>query len=414
MAGKRKRSGQLCVTNACTKVARSKNHCVEHGGGRRCLTEGCTKSAAGKTDHCVEHGGGHRCLTEGCTKSAAGKTDRCIEHGGGRRCLTEGCKKSAQGKTDHCIEHGGGRRCLTEGCTRGAQGKTDHCIEHGGGRRCLTEGCTKGAQGKTDHCIEHGGGRRCRTRGCTKAARGKTDHCVEHGGGRRCERSGCTKSAAGKTAHCVEHGGGSRCLTDGCTKSAVGMTDHCVEHGGGNRCIVCSGVSVPFSGGACYSCRSGTSLKKWETLTTQWLRNLDWPWSYNDETLPCANAMSTRDKSCIKRPDYVFVFETHAVILEVDENYHRYYEISCEVDRMGKIKDLVRLPLHFVRFNPAKTRYPLLKDLLERLFRDPEGAQNAAGVLVHFVGYPEDRIQDLEDQEEFCYEYERIACRAAM
>lgn len=32
-----------------------------------------------------------------------------------------------------------------------------------------------------------------------------------------------------------------------------------------------------------------------------------------DQQLPCARGMSTRDRSCIKRPDYVFVFETHVV-----------------------------------------------------------------------------------------------------
>jgi hypothetical protein len=40
-----------------------------------------------------------------------GKTDHCKGHGGGRRCATQGCAKSAVGKTAHCVEHGGGRRC---------------------------------------------------------------------------------------------------------------------------------------------------------------------------------------------------------------------------------------------------------------------------------------------------------------
>jgi hypothetical protein len=33
----------------------------------------------------------------------------CIAHGGGRRCQLEGCLKSAQGGTQHCKAHGGGR-----------------------------------------------------------------------------------------------------------------------------------------------------------------------------------------------------------------------------------------------------------------------------------------------------------------
>ena len=384
----RKPNRRLCATEECNTPARNKSkHCLKHGGGRRCLTDGCTKAAEGKTDHCKGHGGGRRCVTDGCTKSARSKSEYCIGHGGGRRCLTDGCTKSAQGESDHCKGHGGGRRCVTNGCTKSAQGKTDHCKGHGGGRRCVAEGCTKSAQGGTDQCVGHGGGHRCLTDGCTKSARGRADCCIEHGGGRRCVTNGCTKSAQGNTYHCKGLGGG-----------------------GGFRCVVCSEVSVHFPDGACYSCRSGTSLKQWEAFTTRWLSKLQWPWSYSDETLPCARAMSVPNRSCIKRPDYVFVFDTHAVVLEVDENYHRYYEVSCEVDRMGRIKDLVRLPLHFVRFNPAKKRYPLLKGLLERLFKDPEGAKNAAGVLVHFVGYPGDRIEELSIEDDFCFEYETLAC----
>lgn len=95
-------------------------------------------------------------------------------------------------------------------------------------------------------------------------------------------------------------------------------------------------------------------------------------------------------------------------MLEVDEDYHRYYNVACEVDRMGKIKDLIRLPIHFVRFNPAQRRYPLLEDLLRRLFAEPEGAANAAEMLLHFVGYPEERMQELDDEDEFNYEYEAV------
>jgi hypothetical protein len=52
-------------------------HCVAHGGGRRCQTEGCTKSAVGGgRPHCIAYGGGRRCQTEDCTKAAQGITGR--------------------------------------------------------------------------------------------------------------------------------------------------------------------------------------------------------------------------------------------------------------------------------------------------------------------------------------------------
>ena len=76
-------------------------------------------------------------LSDGCTKSAQGKTDKCIEHGGGKRCI---CQKDVlrvlQGKTDKCKAHGGGKRCSVDGCTKGAEGKTNKCVKHGGGKRC--------------------------------------------------------------------------------------------------------------------------------------------------------------------------------------------------------------------------------------------------------------------------------------
>ncbi|GAQ90999.1 hypothetical virus protein [Klebsormidium nitens] len=313
---------------------------------------------------------------------------------------------TAVGRTDHCTRHGGGRRCQTEGCKRSAAGKTDHCVTHGGGRRCITRGCTRSAVSPSDHCVTHGGGVRCNTPGCDKAAQAGTTHCIAHGGGRRCKTEGCDKSARGMTEHCITHGGGQRCITDGCDKAAQGGTENCIAHGGGIRCCVCSNVSVHYKGGACYECRERTALKRWEKQTTRWLNGLSW---YCDETLPCAREMSTRTKSCIKRPDYVFVLESHVVVLEVDEDYHRYYNVACEVDRMGKIKDLIRLPIHFVRFNPAQRRYPLLEDLLRHLFANPKGAQNAAGMMVHFVGYPEERMQELSDEDEFCYEYKEVA-----
>lgn len=178
----RKRIKPQCVTDMCNRIARSgSKHCIRHGGGRRCQTDGCKRSADA-TNHCVRHGGGRRCQTDGCKRSAEGSTNHCIRHGGGKRCLTQGCKSSARGSTNHCIRHGGGRRCQTEGCKSSAEGSTNHCVRHRGGRRCQTEGCKSAAQGSTNHCKAHGGGKRCHTEGCDTAAQGSTNHCKAHGG----------------------------------------------------------------------------------------------------------------------------------------------------------------------------------------------------------------------------------------
>lgn len=56
---------------------------MKHGGGKRCKSENCTKSAQGSTDFCKAHGGGKRCNWGGdgkCEKFARGKSGLCAAH----------------------------------------------------------------------------------------------------------------------------------------------------------------------------------------------------------------------------------------------------------------------------------------------------------------------------------------------
>ena len=45
--------------------ARDRLYCAAHGGGKRCRSDGCNKSAVGGSDLCTAHGGGKRCQYEG-------------------------------------------------------------------------------------------------------------------------------------------------------------------------------------------------------------------------------------------------------------------------------------------------------------------------------------------------------------
>ncbi|CAN0040630.1 unnamed protein product, partial [Hapterophycus canaliculatus] len=100
-------------------------------------------------------------------------------HGGGRRCVAEGCVKTDVGG-GFCVSHGGGRRCQSEGCAKGAQAGGVFCKSHGGGRRCRIEGCMTSAQSGADVlCIKHGGGKRCMVPGCQKLVR-KNNRCTKH------------------------------------------------------------------------------------------------------------------------------------------------------------------------------------------------------------------------------------------
>ncbi len=64
----------------------------------------------------------------------------------------------------------------------------------------------------------------------------------------------------------------------------------------------------------------------------------------------------TVEGGCSKRrPDLLLDMGSHIVIVEVDENSHDVYDLTCEEKCMGEIwKDVGRAPLVFVRFNPDK------------------------------------------------------------
>ena len=78
---------------------------MAHGGGKRCQTEGCTKSAIADTCRCKAHGGGRRYQQEGCTKAAtSGGTPYCMAHGGGKRCREEDCFELASGSWQQVLQ----------------------------------------------------------------------------------------------------------------------------------------------------------------------------------------------------------------------------------------------------------------------------------------------------------------------
>jgi hypothetical protein len=60
------------------------------------------------------------------------------------------------------------------------------------------------------------------------------------------------------------------------------------------------------------------------------------------------------DGGCSKRrPDAFKDCKTHSLIIEVDENQHKYYEKICENKRMMQLfGDLANRPIVFIRFNP--------------------------------------------------------------
>ncbi|RHY12490.1 hypothetical protein DYB28_009659 [Aphanomyces astaci] len=152
---RKKVSSRPCSFNGCSKAAKRKGVCMDHGGRHFCKMDDCHKCAH-KGGFCISHGGGRRCAIDGCGKSAqAGGT--CYSHGGGKNgsriyCKWDDCHKCAH-KGGFCIAHGGGRRCDVEGCTRSAQAGGS-CYSHGGGKRCQVDGCNHAGR-LQGLCIRH-------------------------------------------------------------------------------------------------------------------------------------------------------------------------------------------------------------------------------------------------------------------
>lgn len=153
-------------------------------------------------------------------------------------------------------------------------------------------------------------------------------------------------------------------------------------------------------GGTCYACRSSTEkhVRQEDQLKS---KLLEWEmhWSSNDSAIPCAA------RGCKKRPDFVFFTKGWVIVLECDEGYHRYYEVSCEISRIGILKDQLKLPMLLVRFNPDKADYAVLERVLRQHMSSDalDLATNEYGVHIIYIGYPEDRVQELnEHAEDMC------------
>lgn len=83
------------------------------------------------------------------------------------------------------------------------------------------------------------------------------------------------------------------------------------------------------------------------------------------------------------RPDFLFTFDTHTLIVEVDEYQHNSYDVDEEVSRMECIQTELDQNCIFIRYNPnsfkikGKTKRPsnrleTLRETIEDCKKDPE------------------------------------------
>ena len=167
-----------------------------------------------------------------------------------------------------------------------------------------------------------------------------------------------------------------------------------------SKCIGCFSKQVKGTRGdplsqLCLGCRtrSGVArIKKYEEETKKWLTEAGLHWSYTNTKLPCATTT--------RFPDFVFATgKEWVVILEIDENQHRFYNEKCEIARLSELMDSKSEgSLHVVRFNPnskSTTKEELLAALRDAIATN-YGVLHDTGCAVQYLGYSADRITSLD------------------
>lgn len=373
-----------------------------------CKTCNQSQAAFGKPGGSAIHCGKHREANEVNLRSKKcevcgviacfGKPGKCAKHCKIHKlpneinlrkklCAFEGCKLSPsfaeKGQSaKHCKKHKKEneiniilRMCNHDKCIKyavfGPEGKVQiHCPDHKQANEinifkkrqaCKILGCgiraIYGISGKQpQHCAKHKlhGEVNVQKPTCSEchktpsyAAPGlKAIHCNDHKKenevnvrSAKCNFNGCAKQASfgpikKAPIHCVEH------------KSFAEISMHWTK--------ICSMCGLPFpprrgnkDKKECEYCSATLKAGEHEKKVFEYLLQTKfYKFAHNRQTSDDKNA-------CGKyRPDFVYDFKTHFVIVECDEDQHRHYERSCENVRMENIVYGLGLPSVFIRWNP--------------------------------------------------------------
>jgi len=246
-------------------------------------------------------------------------------------------------------------------------------------------------------------GKQCRLCRCEATTCGRR---ICEATGKRCEECRCGGGKCG-SSRCQETTVLCRDCTCGDAKCGSDICRHVhrdEKSGAAYRCVTI-GNQADYDG-YCATCfkllfpadpRSAKLRRKiWEEQTEAWLAEAGLVWSHSGKKLPCAPTT--------RYPDYLFVAPEHAVLLEVDENEHEYYNTECEVTRISELMDSIDcMNLHVIRYNPheegvseADRKKKLLAALLAALATN-FGSMNDAGAVVQYLGYSEDRVEMLDE-----------------
>ena len=118
------------------------------------------------------------------------------------------------------------------------------------------------------------------------------------------------------------------------------------------KCVSCELTNVK-SKDLCKTCMDHNSRNNFfeNSVKTYLLGETDLQhFTYSNVSLPCAETS--------RRPDFCYVLEDRVVVVEVDENEHRYNSMECEVRREQEILESIpkKMYLIMIRFNPNPKR----------------------------------------------------------
>ena len=259
-------------------------------------------------------------------------------------CSINECLTPARHGNTLCGKHGGvnsSDRCKIDGCNKYVV-KDGACVKHGAKvNRCKHEGCTKQAQNNS-LCFKHGAERpTCKVEGCTNYII-KSGVCVKHGAKRpRCNVEGCNSNRQGGGV-CVKHGGTQNDISHKCTLCKLYRADR-KEHPTKNEkirlCMNCFAYTFPNE-------KIPSRYKKKQHYLHDTLKE-----KYGEDYFEYDKKI---DGGCSRKiPDWFCDRGTHSVLIECDENSHRYQSDICENKRMMMLfGDLANRPIVVIRFNP--------------------------------------------------------------
>lgn len=284
------------------------------------------------------------------------------------------------------------------------------CKRHSGAnekrKKCSENDCSNNVI-KGGTCVSHGAVTpRCSEVGCSKRSI-KGGVCVAHGAVTpRCSHNGCTNKSV-KGGVCISHGARVmklKCAHNGCNynRKKEGLCGY--HHPTAMKCINCHFYQVKFSGEMCGLCagyRENSEEFKLRELINIWFQDLK---ITHDRII---------EGSCLRyRPDFfIEAPKGHIIIVEVDEDHHKDYDVNCEIVRMFNIQQAIMTPIVFVRYNPdaykpggikttavkKKVRYNKLRATITRLIHFPPSFIQGVPE-VEYLYYPQPRVELLNEE----------------